>query len=219
MSPRTLKKLQTDESGTRERILTAAAPLFAENGFEGTGVRAIAAAAEVNIAAVNYHFGSKDALVASVGERHVRSVNDRRLAALATVLEDTKNKPTVEAVVEAFIGPSIRFLTDGDPANFLLMRLIINRAKNDPENTGRVLREAMVPALNRFVDAFALALPQAKKPALHEGLHLIVGSFLHSMTCTAMLDAVCPGIDRSPERLIARLVAFNSAGIRGIVAL
>ncbi len=219
MPARTLKKLQSDESGTRERILTAAAPLFAENGFEGTGVRAIASAAEVNIAAVNYHFGSKDALVAAVGERHVRLVNDRRLAALATVLAESKNKPTVEAVVEAFIAPSIRFLTDGDPANFLLMRLIINRAKNDPENTGRVLREAMIPALNRFVDAFALALPAAKKPVLHEGLHLVVGSFLHSMTCTAMLEAVCPGIDRSPENLISRLVAFNSAGVRGLASL
>jgi AcrR family transcriptional regulator len=203
----------------RTAILAAAERLYADRGLGDVTLRDIVAEANVNLAAVNYHFGSKDALVAAVGERHVRSVNDRRLAALATVLEDSKNKPTVEAVVEAFVAPSIRFLTDGDPANFLLMRLVINRAKNDPENTGRVLREAMVPALNRFVDALALALPNAKKPALHEGLHLLVGSFLHSMTCTAMLEAVCPGIDRSPDRLIARLVAFNSAGIRGIVAI
>lgn len=219
MSARTLKKLQADESGTRERILTAATPLFAEHGFDATGVRAIAAAAEVNIAAVNYHFGSKDALIAAVGERHMRTVNDRRLAALAIVLEDSKNAPSVEAVIEAYIAPSIRFLTDGDPANFMLMRLIINRVKIDPENTGKVLREAMVPSLNRFADALALALPGAKKPALHEGLHLVVGAFLQSMTCSVMLDTVCPGIDRSPERLIARLVAFGSAGIRGIAAL
>jgi AcrR family transcriptional regulator len=210
---------KTDESSTVERILAAAAPLFAENGFEATGVRAIAAAAGVNIAAVNYHFGSKDALVAAVVDRHMRLVNERRLAALDEALASAKKHPTVEAVMAAFIGPSVRFITDGDPANLLLMRLIVNRAKDDPENTGRLIRDAMAPTLGRFAAALALSSPKARKDALHEGLHLAVGAFLHSMTCTAMLDTLCPGLDRSPEKLTARLVAFTASGIRGLAAL
>ena len=98
------KKIKTDETGTRERILTAAAPLFAENGFDATGIRAIASAAEVNIAAVNYHFGSKDSLIAAVGERYLKSVNERRLEALAKVVADAPGgKPAVEGVIESFV--------------------------------------------------------------------------------------------------------------------
>ena len=208
-----LKKGKTEEPGTRERILAAAAPLFAENGFEATGVRAIAAKADVNIAAVNYHFGSKDALVAAVGEYHVRQVNERRLTALEAVLKAAPGgKPTVEAVVDAFIAPSVRFTVE-DPSNFQLMRLILTRIKTDSEQTGRLIREAMVPTLNKFVDALALASPATPRAMLHRALHLAVGALLHAMTCTEILVMVTPGVPDDPEAVIGRLVRFTSAGV------
>src|SRR6218665_989929 len=113
MPTRTLRKPKTEEAGTRERILKAAAPLFAANGFEATGVRAIAAEAGVNIAAVNYHFGSKDALIAAVGEHQVNSVNERRREALpAAIAAAPGGKASVESIIEAFVAPAIRHLVD-----------------------------------------------------------------------------------------------------------
>lgn len=217
MPARSLRKPKSDEAGTRERILSAAAPLFAANGFEATGVRAIAAEAGVNIAAVNYHFGSKDALIAAVGEHQVNSVNERRIDALAAAIAAAPGgKVSVEAVIESFVVPSIRHLADCNSSNFILMRLIHNRIKNDPENTGKLIREAMVPVLNKFVDALAVALPGTTRTTLHQALHLVVGAYLHSVTCTEMLQQVCPGVPCDPESLIRRLVNFGAAGVRAV---
>lgn len=217
MSARTLKKSHADESGTRERILVAAAPLFAENGFDATGVRAIAAAAEVNIAAVNYHFGSKDALVAAVGERHVRAVGERRKIALEAVLKSSGGKPTVEAIVEAYVAPSVRFIKE-DPSNFQLMRLLLTRIKSDPENTGKLMREALAPMQQKFVDALSEALPGASRVTLHRAMHLAVGCLLHTINCTEILDLLIPGTTDDPEAVIRRVVTFASAGIRAEAA-
>ena len=217
MPARNQTKMHTDESGTRERILTAAAPLFAEKGFEATGVRAIASAAEVNLAAVNYHFGSKDALIAAVSDRHVNTVNDRRLAALAAVMDDlTGTPPTVEAIVEAFIGPSVRFVHGEDPANLLLIRLIINRAKSDPDNTGRRLAQLMVPVLNRFAEALSRIFPGTPLHVHMEGIHLVTGTLLYEMSCADMMAEICPQNSRDPEEVTRRLVAFAAAGVRAL---
>lgn len=216
MSARALKKAHADESGTRERILVAAAPLFAEHGFDATGVRAIAAIAEVNIAAVNYHFGSKDALVAAVGERHVRAVGERRFVALEAVLKSAADgKPTVEAIVEAYVAPSVRFMKE-DPSNFQLMRLLLTRIKSDPENTGKLMREALAPVQQKFVDALMLALPGVSRVTLHRGMHLSVGCLLHTMNCTEVLELLIPGAPDNPEDTIRRVVSFASAGIRSL---
>ena len=60
---------RTSQPETRDRILDAAERLFVEHGFEGTSMRMITGAANANLAAVNYHFGSKDALIQAVFRR------------------------------------------------------------------------------------------------------------------------------------------------------
>ncbi len=222
MTGRTATKTSGEESDTRERILAAAAPLFAEKGFESTGVRAIAAAAAVNIAAVNYHFGSKDALIDAVSDRHVNTVNACRHAALDAVLGAAAaagSPPALEAVVEAFVGPSVRFVSGGSPTNIIIMRLTINRAKMDPENTGRRLAQIMLPTLRRFVDALALALPGSERAQLEEGLHFVTGTLLHEVSFRETMNRMCPHSPHDPESVIARLVAFGVGGIRALAAM
>ena len=65
---------------TRTRILDAAEELFMQHGFEGTSMRALTTRAGVNLAAVNYHFGSKDALIEAVFRRRLDPVNLARMA-------------------------------------------------------------------------------------------------------------------------------------------
>ena len=71
----------TTHFSTKERILGAAEELFAQHGFAGTSLRQVTSRADVNIAAVNYHFGSKENLVNEVFRRRMDEMN-RALAAL-----------------------------------------------------------------------------------------------------------------------------------------
>jgi len=93
------------ERSTKERILGAAEALFATHGFAGASLRQVTAAARVNLAAVNYHFGSKDKLIEEVFRRRLDELNSRRLAALGKVagLDETR----LEDVLDAYIRPAL----------------------------------------------------------------------------------------------------------------
>src|SRR5437870_1032215 len=101
---------------TEQRILDAAERLFAQHGFAGTSLRAITAAAGVNLAAVHYHFGSKEALLRATLDRIVGPVNRERLAMLQRAEDaaaaEAAAAPSVDAVLEAFIAPDVRLLTN-----------------------------------------------------------------------------------------------------------
>lgn len=75
--------MQTSPHTTKERILTAAEELFARHGFDGASLRQLTAAAGVNLAAVNYHFGSKDRLIEEVFRRRLDQLNGHRMTALS----------------------------------------------------------------------------------------------------------------------------------------
>ncbi|HYL25936.1 MAG TPA: TetR family transcriptional regulator, partial [Burkholderiales bacterium] len=105
---------------TRTRILDAAEELFMQHGFEGTSMRLLTAKAEVNLAAVNYHFGSKHALVEAVFRRRLDPMNAARLAELDK-LEAAERLPQPEGIIRAFIAPGLRLMEDakGGGRNFV----------------------------------------------------------------------------------------------------
>src|SRR5258705_5172910 len=91
-----------DEDGTRERILRMAERLFAERGFNGVSVRELAAAAQVNIASIGYHFDSKEGLLSEVYRRHCEPLIEERLRGLKAAAR-LRNKARIAPVIEAFI--------------------------------------------------------------------------------------------------------------------
>src|SRR5215831_9198540 len=94
---------------TKDLILDAAEKLFAEKGFDATSLREITAAANVNLAAVNYHFQSKEALIAAVFARRMRPITAARLEALGRLENEANGQPVpVEKVLEAFIAPVLQ---------------------------------------------------------------------------------------------------------------
>src|SRR3954447_25442612 len=98
----------TRSIGTRSRILDVAEDLFAERGLDRVSIRDITRKAKVNLAAINYHFGSKDDLIVAVFERRVVPVNEARLASLDVVEKAAgKRSPKLENILEAFIRPAI----------------------------------------------------------------------------------------------------------------
>src|SRR6476661_6282956 len=78
---------------TKERILDAAETLFMEHGFEATSLRSLTTAANVNLAAVNYHFGSKEELFQAVLTRRLDPMNQERIDLLAAVEAEAAGKP------------------------------------------------------------------------------------------------------------------------------
>ena len=92
---------------TRDRILAAAERLFAERGYHGVSLRHIGEEASVQIALINYHFGTKDMLYRAVFESRLTPVNERRRAALAVALAREDGRPMIESVLDAFARPWI----------------------------------------------------------------------------------------------------------------
>jgi AcrR family transcriptional regulator len=169
---------------TRDRLLDTAERLFAEHGYQATTMRAVTTEAAANIAAVNYHFGSKQALLEA--------------------------EPTVEAIVDAIIGPLIeRVGTEPDPARVirLLGRLFV-----DPDPEMRALVKAEIADAEKYqLGVLERALPGVPREELWlrmRSMFAVVGAHL-----TGAFDspASCPpGCDE----LRARLVSFLAAGMR-----
>ena len=99
---------------TRERLLNAAEQLFAERGISGTTLRALTKAAKVNLAAVHYHFGSKEGLLDAVVERRATAMNQERLRELDELERSAgEGAPQVEDILRAFFLPGLRSLREG----------------------------------------------------------------------------------------------------------
>src|ERR1700692_2586876 len=135
---------------TKTRILDTAEKLFGEKGFESTSLRDITARAHVNLAAVNYHFQSKDSLIDAVIQRKIEPVNQRRLE----MLDAAGPNPTVEQVVEAFVGPVLeRDMTSMVP--------MMGRVLATPDVfLMRMFKKHLAGIAQRFGEAMAAALPE-----------------------------------------------------------
>ena len=211
----------TAESGslehrdTKSRILDAAEHLFAQNGLAATSLRSIIAHAEVNLASVHYHFGSKRELVRAVFARRIEPVNRLRLDGLDRLeARGDSRPPLVEEIIRAFVGPPVRWTgVQGDRE--VMMRLM-GRLFNEPsEMPPQLLAELFSEVRNRFVDALARALPDLDLEDIHWRFHFMVGTMIHTMTFADQLSKVahdhsCGPID--PDQLLDRLTPYLTAG-------
>src|SRR5438045_5245311 len=133
---------------TRTRILDAAEELFMLHGFEGTSMRLLTGKAGVNLAAVNYHFGSKDALIEALFRRRLDPMNAARTAELEK-LEASERSPSPEAIIRAFIAPGLRLLEDARGGGRNFVRLL-GRAYTQPNMAGgQLIGPRHAPALAR----------------------------------------------------------------------
>jgi AcrR family transcriptional regulator len=196
---------------TRTRILDAAEELFMQHGFEGTSMRLLTAKAGVNLAAVNYHFGSKDALIEAVFRRRLDPMNAERIAALERL-----DNPSAEAIIRAFVGPSLRLIEDAKGGGRNFSRLL-GRTYTEPAKAIRALIGQMyAPAMQRYKAALELALPQMPPDELVWRMHFMFGTLAYTLaaTDTVQLIAGCKPEDRHDARLLEdRLTAFLAAGL------
>ncbi|WP_297802695.1 TetR/AcrR family transcriptional regulator [Arenimonas sp. GDDSR-1] len=201
----------TNHFNTKERILHAAEDLFAQHGFAGTSLRQVTSRADVNIAAVNYHFGSKENLVHEVFKHRMDEMSEKRLSALSeTVARDPKD---LHGILLAFIQPALALTLDRHGASFVRVLARAYAEKNDglrnflSENYGQVLRE--------FAKAIAVCLPQLSKEELYWRMDFTAGALTYAMADFGLIRRQ-PGVTEKAhcEKAAQHLITFAQAGLK-----
>ena len=213
--------IEPSPPGTKERMLDAAERLFAERGFAATSLRAITAAAGVNLAAVNYHFHSKEALLAAVFARRLGPLNRQRLELLAQARSRAgRRSPPLEEILEAFLAPAFRLHGDLAPAGPGFPSLMGRIYAEPGEHIRVILREQFGEIAARFTEALKEALPKLPPAELYWRIHFMIGAMAHTLAGSRALGLVAGGRCDPPdvEGTIRRLVVFLAAGLRAPAA-
>ena len=213
-----LRLIDPRTSVTKERILDTAEGLFMEHGFEATGLRQITTAAGVNLAAVHYHFGSKEELFQAVLTRRLDSMNQERVALLDELEQDAGGKPlTCEAIIGAMFIPALKLARDRERGGKNFLRLL-GRAYADPAPfIRRFLSEQYAVMIARFKTAFGRALPELPKRELSWRLHFVMGALSYTLAGTdalKLIAALSPREAGNDEMLLHRLAPFLVAGLK-----
>ena len=199
-----------NNASTPDRILDAAEELFVELGYAATSLRAIANSANVNLAATNYHFGSKEGLLAAVIHRHIQPVNAERLRRL-DVLEDNLPPPSIREILQAFFFPLAETIPESN------MPAVIGRVLSEPESLTRpIIAEEFAEVQIRFQSAIALVMPELDRETLNWRFHLMIGSMIHLLKFPKPLTI--QGADEPFPQTIERLVNYSIAGLSQRVA-
>lgn len=168
--------------GTRQRILRAAEHLYAVRGFEGMSLRALTEEAGANLAAVNYHFGSKKELLMAMFREHIIPMNHERI----TLLSETRKAhpgepPSLEAIFDAFLQPlARRAVTRGKP-NTDFLRMVGRALAEDSDFWQRLYSENFRDLSETFILALSEALPALPKDEIRWRFHFCIGAMLGTL--------------------------------------
>src|SRR5713226_6298792 len=191
---------------TKTRILDTAEKLFGHKGFETTSLRDITNEAEVNLAAVNYHFQSKDSLIDAVIQRRIEPINRRRLEMLEAAGQD----PSLEQIVEAFVLP---VLEQGTSAMVTMM----GRVLATPDMfLFRVFKKHLATVAQRFGEAMVKAAPDLSPAERMWRLMFMAGTMAHVLAWSNVMPEMTGGLCDPSDRqaVTARIVRFVAAGFR-----
>src|SRR6201995_55572 len=145
-------------AATKAAVFNAAERLFALHGFQNVSVRDITAEAGVNLASVNYHFGSKDALLFEIFRRRTAELNRDRAGMLHEATDRHEGKPPVREILRAFFEPPMRWSAQGNDRRISVQFII--RARSEGTEQMREVLRTDVSHLRRFADALMGARPE-----------------------------------------------------------
>jgi AcrR family transcriptional regulator len=202
-------------SDTKEAILDAAEAVFAEMGFAKASIRQIVAAAGVNLAAIHYHFGSKDALIEAVFTRCVGPINARRLELLEAIESAHPEGPLpVEAVMEAFLGP-MQQMRESRAKGVRMTRLYGRLVGESTDAMHQILSRQFGHVVKRFAAALKRSLPGVSEGDLMWRIYFTVGAAAHLMMDPPGLKKLSRGKCDPDDvgRALRHLVHFSAAGM------
>ncbi len=201
-----------NDADTKTRILDSAERLFAEHGIAATSLRAITAEAGANLAAVNYHFQSKEALVQAVYSRRLGPANQKRLELLDNCEGRAgQGAPPLEEIIDAFVAPVLSDFI-GTPFTALMGRIYAEPG----DFARRIIVSHMGEIARRFGEALQRALPALPEKELYFRMHFAVGAMAHTLAggklCEVLSRGRCELND--VEAIRRQMVPFICAGLR-----
>lgn len=201
------------EAATKAVVLATAERLFALHGFQNVSVRDITAEAAVNLASVNYHFGSKDALLFEIFRRRSTELNRERARLLHEAQARHGGKAPVRAILEALFAPPVRWSALNHDRRISLQ--FIFRARSEGTAPMREALRSDVSHLVRFAEALIAARPDLSRETVFWRLHFSLG-MIHNNRFAEFdrLGHLSGGLTREDdvEALLQRMLDFAEAG-------
>jgi AcrR family transcriptional regulator len=196
-------------------LLDAAERLFAAHGFDGTSMRAVTQAAATSVSAANYHFGSKQELVAAALVRRLEPLNRRRLDSLDALETAAGGAPVpVEALVDAFFRPSFEARHERGNGSISFRHLVAQLYVDPHEMFESLKMELFAPVMERYIGALARTLPDRPHEELILNFQFVIGVLIHVISGDARTNPDSAVLDIPDEHVLRQMVAFASAGIR-----
>jgi AcrR family transcriptional regulator len=204
-------------SATKQRILDVAEVQFANHGYAGASLRGIIAAAQVNLAAVHYHFRSKESLLEAVLLRRGGPLNQQRLRLLDGLEAKTGGAAApLEGIIEAFIGPPIHLVfTDGGEAK-IFGKLVGRLYAESGEHFFQMIKKHFATVAMRFAAALQKACPELSEEELRWRFHCMAGVMAHTLLHGNLVEVFAEKKSKHPDVRVVmdRLVRFLAAGFR-----
>lgn len=201
---------------TRERILDAAERLFARDGFSGATLRGITQAARVNLAAVNYHFGGKEALYRDVFMRRIRPMNQARFAALDAAERAHHPAPIpLPALLDILLRPIAALIDTAGAEVHPFVRVMARNLVEPPPFMEKVILAEFGPALVRFAPHLLRALPHLDRSTLLWRARFVIGAANVTFGRMQLVERRLRelGAPTDGETILRQLVAFAAAGL------
>ena len=204
--------MSTTQFSTKDRILNAAEGLFAQQGFSGTSLREVTSRADVNIAAVNYHFGSKENLINEVFRRRMDEMSGARISQLEQAVAE--HPGAIEPILRAFVIPALAVSHDrGGGGAFIRVIARAYAEKNDGLRAFLSARYGHV--LRHFAKALATCLPGLSKEQLYWRLDFLSGALTYAMADFGAIKRPHGVTDEvHQQRAADELIAFAAAGLK-----
>lgn len=197
---------------TRHRILAAAEQFYAERGFDGTSMRSLTDAAGVNLAAVNYHFGSKKSLMWEMFRAKVTPLNAERMRLLNAALAKG-DRPELADIFNALLKPMFDAAKGPDGANVIFLRMVGRIFSESDEFLQQLHEEFFEDLSRRFLDAIMRARPDLPEKECAWRFHFGISTMLGALVTHHSINRGCVELDGGDmDETCSRLVEFICAG-------
>ncbi len=202
---------------TKNKILNVAEEIFAEKGYSATSMRTITARANVNLAAVNYHFGSKAQLYQAVFQRRVAPMNRQRIEALEKLEQQAGGSPLLlDDILRAFVEPALKASLNPGPGGSSFIRLL-GRTHAEPGPEVHDFLPLLYKEVKiRYRNALARILPELSQEELSWRIHFVIGTIAFTLAGTDVLEMIesCRYCDPADiEGIIQHLLPFLKGGL------
>jgi AcrR family transcriptional regulator len=197
----------------KEKLLDAAEALFCAQEYKSVTIRQITKRAKVDLASVNYHFGSKDKLFEAVMQRRIDHLNEERLRLLdAARVAAAGKSPPVEAIVRAYVVPLLERFENGGPGWKNYCRLI-SRIATMP-GFSVMAAKALRPSVANLFRAFCRSLPGADEKDVHFAFSFLMGSMTMTLAQPSWVEIHSNGAIRASDvgEAVNKLIPFITAG-------